>query len=245
VLIMATQPHPIGLPHYVRIREDLRAEMQTGRLEPGQKLPCEDELASRYGVSRMTVRQSLTDLIDEGLVFRRHGVGTFVAPRHIDRDHSRLTNFFEKAEQDGVRAEAQVLSKQIVPAKRQVASALGLDEGDPVIEIKTLRLANDVPLAVHDAHLPYRLVPDLLKADIASGPIWSLLEGDGYRVKQAVQRVEAREADEELAELLGIEEGAPILYKERTVYAQDGTALEFVYCYNRGDRYSLTMTLSR
>ena len=67
----------------------------------------------------------------------------------------------------------------------------------------------------------------------------------GYRVKSAVQKLEAREADEELAQLMEIEEGAPILYKERTVYADDGTPVEFTYCYNRGDRYSLTVTLYR
>ncbi len=234
-----------GLPRYVQIRESLRAEISRGSFKPGQKLLSEDELASQYGVSRMTVRQALTDLIDEGIVYRRHGVGTFVAQAHVERDHSKLTNFFEDAEAEGIQVRARVLVGQVIPAKRQVGLALNLEEGDPVIRIETLRFADQVPVTVHDAHIPYKLFPDLLKKNFEHVQIWTHMEDYGYRVKRAVQKIEARDADEEMAQLLGIEIGAPILYKERTVYAEDGTPVEFTYCYNRGDTYSLTVVLSR
>jgi GntR family transcriptional regulator len=223
----------------------LRTEIAQGAFKPGQKLLSEDELASQYGVSRMTVRQALTDLIDAGIVYRRHGVGTFVSQAHIERDHSKLTNFFETAEEEGILARASVLVGEVIPAKRQVAAALNLQEGEPVIRIKTLRYANDVPVTVHDAHVPYKLFPDLLKKNFERLHIWTHMEDDGYRVKRAVQKIEARDADEEMAQLLDIEIGGPILYKERTVYAEDGTPVEFTYCYNRGDTYSLTTVLSR
>jgi GntR family transcriptional regulator len=234
-----------GLPRYVQIRESLRTEIAKGAFKPGQKLLPEDELASQYGVSRMTVRQALTDLIDAGIVYRRHGVGTFVSQAHVERDHSRLTNFFEAAEEEGIIARASVLVGEVIPAKRQVAIALNLEESEPVIRIKTLRFANDVPVTVHDAHIPYKLFPDLLKRNFERLHIWTHMEDYGYRVKRAVQKIEARDADEEMAQLLGIEIGGPILYKERTVYAEDGTPVEFTYCYNRGDTYSLTIVLSR
>lgn len=234
-----------GLPRYVQIRESLRAEIARGTFEPGQKLLSEDELASQYGVSRMTVRQALTDLIDAGIVYRRHGVGTFVSQAHVERDHTKLTNFFEDAEAEGIIARATVLMGEVIPAKRQVAIALNLEEGEPVIRIKTLRFANDVPVTVHDAHIPCKSFPDLLKKNFERTHIWTHMEDYGYRVKRAVQKIEARDADEEMAQLLGIEIGGPILYKERTVYAEDGTPVEFTYCYNRGDTYSLTTVLSR
>jgi DNA-binding GntR family transcriptional regulator len=84
-----------GVPLYVKIREAIRDDINKGVVKRGEKLPSEDELAARYGVSRMTVRQGVTDLIDEGLLYRRHGVGTFVAHLHLERDHSRLTNFLK------------------------------------------------------------------------------------------------------------------------------------------------------
>jgi GntR family transcriptional regulator len=138
-----------------------------------------------------------------------------------------------------------VLAGEITGAKLVVARALNLREGEPVVRVRTLRLADEEPLAIHDEHVPYRLYPDILDAAIETRQLWELLSDRGYPVKRAVQRVEARLADEEIAQLLGIEEGAPILYKLRTVFSEDGKPVEFAVCYNRGDRYSLTTTLTR
>lgn len=237
-----------GIPLYVKIREALRSEITQGVLTRGQKLPSEEELASKYGVSRMTVRQGIADLIDEGLLYRRHGVGTFVAFPHVERDHSRLTNFFEMSKTKGIDARARVLSLEVIPAKQKVAKALDIAEGETVIRIRTLRFADDVPMTVHEAHVPHKLFGSLLLENLKaleSRPLWSFIETCGYKIKRAVQRLEAREASEELAALMEMEEGAPILYKERTVYAEDGTPVEFTYCFNRGDMYSLTVTLER
>ena len=117
--------------------------------------------------------------------------------------------------------------------------------GDLVIRVKTLRFANNVPITIHDAHIPHKLFSPLLNDNLEVQNLWSLYEQCGYKVKRAIQRIEARQATKELAKLMEIKEGAPILYKERTVYATDGTPLEFTYCYNRGDIYSLTVSLER
>lgn len=237
-----------GIPLYVKIREALRSDIAQGVLQRGQKLPSEEELASQYGVSRMTVRQGIADLIDEGLLYRRHGVGTFVAFPHVVRDHSRLTNFFEMSKAKGIDARAKVLSLEVMPARQKVANALDIPEGETVIRIRTLRFTDNVAMTVHDAHIPHKYFSSLLNENLAtleSRPLWSFLESCGFRVKRAVQRLEAREAGEELAGLMDIESSSPVLYKERTVYAEDGTPVEFTYCYNRGDMYSLTVTLER
>jgi GntR family transcriptional regulator, N-acetylglucosamine utilization regulator len=81
--------------------------------------------------------------------------------------------------------------------------------------------------------------------DLEANHLWDIFESYGYPVKRAIQHLEAREADEEIAQLLEIDEGFPILYKERVVFIDDGTPVEFTYCYNRGDRYSLTIVLNR
>jgi GntR family transcriptional regulator len=234
-----------GVPLYVMIREALRKEITMGGLNRGQKIPSEDELATTFGVSRMTVRQGISDLIDEGLLYRRHGLGTFVAYPHIERDHTRLTNFFEAAEMKGINARAEVLKVEVAPAKQKVANALDINEGDLVIRVDTLRFADNEPVTYHNAYIPHALFYSLLSEDMEKQHLWKLFEKCGYRVKRAVQKLEAREADEQLAKLLGSEEGAPILFKERTVYADDGTPVEFTYCYNRGDMYSLTVVLER
>lgn len=234
-----------GVPLYVKIREMLRKEILTGNLKRGQKIPSEDELAAMYGVSRMTVRQGILDLIDEGLLYRRQGLGTFVAYPHVERDHTRLTSFFESAKQKGILAEAKVLNLEIVPARKKVAEALDIAVGDAVIHVRTLRYANRIPITVHDAYLPEALFSPIMSEDLEAVPLWDLMEKYGYRVKRAIQKLEAREADPELAKLIGVEAGAPILYKERTIYATDGTPVEFTFCYNRGDLYSLTVAMER
>lgn len=234
-----------GIPLYTQIRKTLRDEIINKVLVPGQKIPSEDELAVRFGVSRMTVRQGISDLIDEGLLYRRHGVGTFVAQPHFDRDHSRLTSFVESAKEEGIDLVIQVLIADILPAKLKVSQSLSLQEGDLVVRVKTLRYATGIPITVHDTYVPYKLFPQLLQEDLEAHHLWEIFDTYGYPVKRAIQRLEAREADEEIAKLLGVDEGFPILYKERTVYLDDGTPVEFTYCYNRGDRYSLTIVLNR
>lgn len=242
---MATLNKTDGIPLYVQIRKSLLEDIQGGNLKTGDRLPSEDELAGRYGVSRMTVRQGISDLIDMGVLYRKHGVGTFVAQPHLVRDHSSLTSFLETAEADGLNFAYKLLIADILPAKLRVAQSLSLAEGELVIRVKTLRFTDSVPVTYHDAYVPYKRYPQILQEDLEERELWQILETYGQRVKRAVQRLEAREADDEVANLLNLEIGAPILYKERTIYLEDGTPVEFAYCYNRGDRYSLTVVLNR
>lgn len=243
--MMAVLNKSDGIPLYIQIRKSLYDDIVNNVLVPGQRLPSEDELAAQFGVSRMTVRQGISDLIDEGLLYRRHGVGTFVAQPHIDRDQTHLTNFVETARKEGIDLKVRLLAVEILPAKIKVARSLALEEGDLVIRVKTLRYASGLAITVHDAYVPYKLFPQLLQSDLEVNHLWDIFESQGRPVKRAVQRLEAREAEEEIAELLEMEEGAPILYKERTVYLVDGTPVEFTYCFNRGDRYRLTVVLDR
>ena len=234
-----------GVALYVQIRRALRANIEDGILEPGAQLPSEDELAATFGVSRMTVRKGIADLLDEGILYRKRGVGTFVSQLQIERDHNRLTPFFDSAALDRYDARIVVLEQEVRPAKLAVAKALNLKEGEPAVYIRTLRMADGLPITLHDEFVPYKLCPDLLYEDLTTKLTWEAVEGFGFPVKYAVQKIEAVSVDEEIANLLEMREGDSALYKQRTVFAVDGTPVEFALCYNRGDRYSLTMTLSR
>ncbi|TVQ35236.1 MAG: GntR family transcriptional regulator [Spirochaetaceae bacterium] len=234
-----------GVPLYAQIREALRRQISAGELKPGTKLPGEDALTEQFGVSRMTVRQGVSELIDEGLLYRRRGVGTFVSQRHVQRDHNRLTTFFDSAAAEGFDARIEVLAQEVVPAKHMVAQALDLKEGEPVIYIRSLRFADGLPITLHDEYVPYKLFPELLYQEMTTMMSWEALERSGYRVKHAVQKVEALPAEHNIATVLQMEKGAPILFKHRTVIAEDGNPLEFALCYSRGDSYALTMTLKR
>jgi GntR family transcriptional regulator len=237
-----------GIPLYVKIRESLREKIISGEIERGQKLPSEDDMAAQYGVSRMTVRQGTSDLIDDGLLYRRHGVGTFVTLPHIERDHSHLTDFFENSSLQGINARASILEIEVIPALPKIAHKLMVKPNDLVIHIKTLREADEILITLHDSYIPHNLFSDLIQEDLLAFEIqhlWAKFAEKGYPVKQATQKIEAQLAGQYLANLMEINPGSPILFKERTVYAEDGTPVEFTYCYNRGDMYSLTVTLDR
>lgn len=235
-----------GIPQYIRIREDLRTRILSGELSRGEKLPSEEELAASYGVSRMTLRQSMSDLVDEGLLYRKHGVGTFVALQHFARDHSYLQNFFENSRQNGLSVDEKILEISVIPARLQVAKALGLLEGSQVIRLKTLRIVEGNPITIHEAYFSFDKFSDFVENDVEnlSKDLLTYYESHGLKVRRGVQRLDARSAEPEVAALLAIEVGAPILYKERTLYTEEGIPVEFLYCHNRGDLYSVTFNLS-
>ncbi len=232
-----------GTPIYIQIRDALRAEIMRRELRRGQRLPSEGELAARFHVSRMTIRESIDGLVNEGLLYRRHGVGTFVSLPHRQGDHVKPMTL--SGEDDIEDIQVKLLELKVIPATPKVAQALDIPAGSRVIRVKTLHYADGAPITVQNAHVPYTLFPGLLNENVEVQHLWSLLEKAGYRARRAVQRLEAREASKQVAQWVNIQEGAPVLFKECTVYADDGTPLEFTYCYNRGDLYSLTVGLER
>ena len=239
-----------GIPLHIQIRESLKAQIAQKLLTPGQKLPSEDELAAKYSVSRMTVRQGLTSLIDDGLLYRQHGIGTFVSNSDVERDHRRLTNFFESCRRQGKEASAQLLQFEVIPVGRTVAESLQITTGDLVIRIVTLRAIDGKPVTLHDAQLPVALFPQLQIANpqelqLESRHVWELIEDYGYALSHVTEQLEAQVADEYLAGLLNISVGSPILYGARVAYATNGTPLKYADCYNRGDKVSLTVELLR
>ncbi|MFN2124419.1 MAG: GntR family transcriptional regulator [Candidatus Promineifilaceae bacterium] len=242
---MSTLIKTEGVALYVQVREALREQIESGELKPGERLPSEDELAVQFGVSRMTVRQGVTDLTDEGMLYRRRGVGTFVTRFHVERDHNKLTDFFETARAEGFEAEVKLLHREIVPAKLMIANELGLQENEPVVRIQSLRLAGDVPVTIYDEYVPYKLRPELLSEELQSRAAWQILEESGLVIKRAVQVIEARGADEQIAALLDIEVDSPILFKNRVIYAEDGSPVEVILCHNHGNIYAAKMILMR
>lgn len=239
-----------GIPRYIQARDSLNTQIQTGQLQPGDKLPSEDRLAAQFGVSRMTIRKSLDDLIAMGLIYRRHGVGTFVSQSLVQRDHTKLTDFFENCRLNGRVPEARLVKKVLVPADEKMAEALGLRTGDLLIRLATLRLVDQTPITYHDAYLPVKLFPDLVDAtadslNLENQHVWQMIETMGFTVANVVERLEARIADEQIATTLSLSEGSAILYGERVLYSDNGTPLKYADCYNRGDRFSLTIVLER
>lgn len=236
-----------GLPLYVKIREALRNDIIQGKLKKGERLLSEDNLAKKYDVSRMTLRQGINDLVDEGLLYRKKGIGTFVSKIAINRDHSKLNSFLEDCRAKGIDAQERMVDFKVVKAKHRIANTLNILEKDPVYLISTIINVHGETMSYHDIYVSFNLFPTLSDNFKVGNDVdlWGYFRSQGYSIRRGVERIEAKLADEMISNKLKVAEGFPILYKERTLFSEDGTALALQYCNNRGDLYSLTISLSR
>lgn len=231
-------------PLYAQIRDAIREDIQNGAIKPGEKLLSENELAETYGVSRMTIRQAVSELITEGILYARQGVGTFVANTHLSRMYTRLTNFLEDNTCQQV-AELKLVRSEIREADAYLAEKLHLKAGEPVFWAEMLKIIDGVTITHHFTWVPFKLFPGIIEDDLEAKYIWDYIEGYGYKIHHAIQHIEARLADEERSRILHIPVGAAVLWKFRVVFAEDGTPVEYSECFNRGDRYNTEFVIYR
>lgn len=236
-----------------QIRDYLLEQIKSGELRHGQRVPSERELCQRFGVSRMTVRQALDRLAWEGVLERRRGSGTYVAPPKIRLGLQQLTGFSEDMRRRGMRPGSRILLADVGEADPEAAAALGLAVDRRVTHLRRLRLADQRPLALECVQVPLRVFPDLvdrIQAAVRAGEaeslsLYALFERAGIRLARAEQSIEASIATGEQAALLGVREGSPLLVLTRLTWADDGTAVEFVRSWYRGDKYRYETVLHR
>ena len=231
---------------HAQIEDWLAGEIAVGALRPGERLPAEQDLAAWFGVSRMTLRHALGELARRGLVTRavgRNG-GTFVAEPKFEQDLTTLAGFSEQLRRHGMVAGARVLAAATRPAGPTAAAALNLAEGDPVHEVRRVRLADGSPVAVERSLFPAVLFAGMLECRL-DGSLYELLEVKyGLRPHRARESMEPVTAGVREAEALEIPEGAPLMLVERTAYARNGQPLEFARDLFRGDRTRLVIWTS-
>lgn len=232
------------LPIYYQIESYLKQQIDEGFLQPGDLIPSEREFSETYDVSRMTVRQAIKNLVNDGYLHRQKGRGTFVATNKISMALSGLTSFTEEIKHRGMRPYTRLLSFQTIPAPYKVSRRLSVALDTPVYEMKRLRLADEQVLALETAYIPVTLLPELTQED-ATGSIYEYAEQAGLHLKNATQTLEARSAGEEEAELLTIEPGAPVLLIDQRTYLDNGDMFEYSRSLFRGDAYSFTVAMER
>ncbi|WP_309501052.1 GntR family transcriptional regulator [Saccharopolyspora gloriosae] len=227
-------------PKHAQLREILR-EIATRELPPGSAMPSERDLTLCYGVSRLTVREAIGQLVAEGLLVRVRGKGTFTGRPRVDvRLH--LASFTEDMRQRGLHPETTVLGHAELPPPPDTAEALGLTPGEPAYWLTRLRKADGAPLAVERGWFHPAAAPGLLGHDLSES-LYSLLHRHyGVRLEHATQTVLAETADAETARLLEVDPGSPLLVFRRISTARD-VPVEDMRSWYRGDAYQVTMPL--
>jgi GntR family transcriptional regulator len=220
------------------LRDNLVAEIAAGTPAPGERLGAERELATRFGVSRSTLRAALDSLEEMGIVHRVRGRsgGIFVSQRRVERDLTTLTGLPAYLRRQGFQSGARVLSTATVPAGEESAAALGLDEDELVLEVRRLRLADREPVSLERARFPADRFPGLLDRSLA-GSLYDLLETDyDLKVGEAEERIEVIGATTPDARALEIRPGAPLISIVRTAWTADGRPFEHSRDLFRADR---------
>ncbi|PWC34989.1 GntR family transcriptional regulator [Azospirillum sp. TSO22-1] len=227
------------LPLYARLRDVLTRHIAGGAWPPGEALPAESALASAYGVSVGTMRKALQQLVDEGLLERRHGSGTFVRRAQFDKS---LFRFFRHAGDTGSGIPAsRILRREVTTAGEAPEAALGLPADAPVIRLQRLRFWGDEPFLAEDIVLPHDRFSAFLDIPVEElGPLLYPVyeQACGQVVARAEELLTVGAADAVVARLLRCRTGTPIVSIERTAFAHDGSALEWRRSRGRADGFT-------
>ncbi|MFP4037470.1 MAG: GntR family transcriptional regulator [Desulfobacteraceae bacterium] len=235
-----------GIPLYYQIGTVLKERILSGELQAGAPLPGEEALSREYGVSRITVRRALAILETEGLIIRQRGRGTFVAERSARVRPTRFSGTIEELIAQATSAKVKILDYRTVEPPEDVAEKLNLPEGEKVVRIDKVRLIDGLPFSVVVNFLPRDTGEKISPEDLNEKPLLVVLEEKlGIEADEAVQSVEATIASAEVASLLDIRVGAPLLKVERTVFDVESKPVEHVSVLYRADKYFYTVRLKR
>jgi GntR family transcriptional regulator len=228
------------LPYYQQLYDILRGKIDRSEWSPGDMIPPESELIDQYEVSRITVRQVLDMLVNEGLIYRQRGRGSFVAHPTLEQTMNRIVSFTEDMRQRGFNPGTRVVSARLIPAVKDISEKLQVEPGETLARIERLRTADGEPMSIEESYLVHRYCPSVLQHDYATQPLREILDRDyGIRLVYAKQIIRAIQASPELAGVLKIKSGSPLLFIERITYSQGEIPVEFLRVYYRADRYSL------
>jgi len=231
------------IPLYHQLTEELRENIENGDWLPHSLIPSETELCEKYGVSRGTVRQALSQLVQEGLLYRKQGRGTFVAEPKITQQLNKFYSFAQDMREKGLKPSSKVLQNEKILPDSYIKNVLGLKEKEMVYKIMRLRLADEEPLILETSYLVEELFPDLDREDVEKVPLYDIIiKKYRIRITRAKETFEPILVDRFEAEKLQIPLGSPALLVKRITYTA-GIPFEFRKSIVRGDKCSYSVEL--
>jgi GntR family transcriptional regulator len=226
----------LNKPLYSRIQEHIAELILSGKLAPDAKIQSERDFSEDLGVSRMTVRRAITELVNEGLLERKHGSGTYVAKPKVTYESEELANYVQAMRRRNIATASQLLEFGEVAASRRLAESLRIEIGNPIYRVSILRFANRVPVILERVFVSCERFPGLEEWDLEKSSIHDLVT-DVYHMTpgQISQTVEAVVAAETVAQQLRVAEGFPLLMLSRIIFGQGEDPLVFSQDFLRGD----------
>jgi GntR family transcriptional regulator len=227
-------------PLYLQLQQLIRDAIGGGVIHQGDAIPAERDLALEYDVSRITVRKAIGGLVEEGLLTRRRGAGTFVASR-VEKSFSKLSSFSEDMAARGKTASSSWISRAAGIVSPEESMALGLSPGARVFRFQRIRYADEQPMAFELSTIAGYCLPSV---DVVGDSLYAALDAADSRPVRALQRLRAVPFGPEHARMLSVDAGHAGLLIERRGFLRDGRAAEFTRSYYRGDAYDFVAELS-
>ncbi|WP_153100920.1 GntR family transcriptional regulator [Paraburkholderia hayleyella] len=227
-------------PLYLQLARKLSHAIHKNRWQAGEALPSERLLSEALGVSRITARKAIALLVEQGLIRRTQGAGSFITPRYED-PLSRLSSFSQMLQRRGFTPASRWLSREVRPANRDEVIQLGLSPGAPVIHLRRLRLANGTVMAVENSTFPAALIPDPLAI---GDSLYSYLDQRSLSIVRALQHFRAANASPEIARQMSIAPNDALLLITRVGYTAEPRAIELTDTYCRNDYYDFVIELT-
>ncbi|EHJ52043.1 GntR family transcriptional regulator [Streptococcus macacae] len=224
------------LPAYIRIHDHIKKEIDKSLWKIGDRLPSERDLADQFKVSRMTLRQAITLLVDEGILERRIGSGTYVASSRVQEKMTGTTSFTQIVSSQGKIPSTKVISYQRVHPNEQETGFLNIKPNSYVIRMKRVRYADDLPVVFEITAIPERIIKNFKKEDITEH-FFQTLTDNGFVIDKSQQTISARNADEQTAHFLEISKGQAVLSLTQVSYFEDGIPFEYVRSQYVGERF--------
>lgn len=235
------------IPIYHQLEELIKHKINTAELRAGEAIPSEREYAEIYNISRMTVRQAVNNMVNEGLLYREKGRGTFVAKKKFEQNLTGLTSFSEDMTKRHHTPSTVIISLQPMKHSPLIIEKLKLMPTDLIYEIKRLRLADNEPIALETIYTPHKLVGPIEKSKI-NGSFYNYIEQHlKLKLTHGIQTIEAALANKDEMKYLKIEKDDPVLLMQRTTFISEDkdVPIEFVKSAYRADKYKFHLEMKR
>lgn len=234
-----------GIPLYQQLKSILKGQILSGVLKPGDRIPPETELCTKYGVSRITVRQAIHSLVEEGFLYRKQGKGTFVTSPKLRRRLPKLYSFTEDMLELGLQPSSRVLACEVTVADAKTREVLRLpSHEEKVNRVVRIRCANDEPILIETTIVPVYLCPGLVEEDLEKGSLYTVLrEKYSLLLDHAYETYEVGKIRKDEARHLECRAGLPAFVIERVAYLRNEIPVEWTKSVARGDRLRFTVLL--
>jgi GntR family transcriptional regulator len=233
------------MPIYYQLKQGIVNLIESGALQPKDPIPSENALSQVYDISPMTVRQAMAELVNEGYVHRKRGLGTFVSVRRMQRQIEQLTSFSEDMLSRGLTPGSRILLYEQASPPGEIVGWSGITQNTKLLRIKRVRLADGKPVGIHDAYLNTQKVSVSLNELEESQSLYKVFDKKGVSLAEGEVKIEAIAATEECARLLNATPGEPLLRTIRLSWDADGELVEYVIAVYHADVYQYTIHLKR